>query len=82
MGDKMRLRLIENWKRRMWRLPRVYVALFWGAVSGLLLVWPTLAEAVPFRFYVFGGMAISAALDAIEAVVLVGYCFLRRDPVV
>jgi hypothetical protein len=36
--------------------------LFWSAVTGLYLVWPAFADAIPLKFYAIGGIAMSIAL--------------------
>lgn len=59
-------RLIDNWRRDLGRLWSIRVALagvvFWGAVSGLWVLWPAFVDWLPLWFYAVGGIAMSIAL--------------------
>jgi hypothetical protein len=56
------LGLIDDWRAELRRLWSVRVALFWGAACGLLMCWPALADTIPVRIYVIGGMVIAASI--------------------
>ncbi len=58
----MKVRLIEGWRAEIKRLWSVRVAVFWGAIGGLLLCWPALADTIPTKAYVVGGMLIAATI--------------------
>lgn len=53
------MKLIDNWRRELRRLWSIRVAAFWGAVSGLLLIWPALADSIPIWAYAVGGITVS-----------------------
>lgn len=59
-------RLIDNWRREISRLWSIRVALagvvFWGALSGLWVLWPAFVDWLPLWFYAVGGVAMSVAL--------------------
>jgi hypothetical protein len=54
--------LIDDWRTDALRFWSVRLALFWGALSGLFLVWPAFANVIPL--WAFAGLSIvmSAAL--------------------
>ena len=58
--------LIDDWRVLFSRLWSVRVALagviFWGAVSGLWILWPAFVDWLPLWFYAAGGIAMSVAL--------------------
>jgi len=55
-------RLIDDWRSQILGFWSVRIALFWGAVSGLVLVWPAFAGVIPLWTYAVAGMAMSAAV--------------------
>lgn len=57
------MKLIDNW-RGLHRLHSVRVAMFWGGVSGLIMIWPALADKIPITVYALGGVLISVAFTA------------------
>lgn len=63
---RARLRLIDNWRREIWRLWSVRVAAggaaFWAAMSFAYVLWPALLDRVPFWFYAVGGVIVSILL--------------------
>jgi hypothetical protein len=63
-GDAMKLKLIDNWFQEAKRLWSVRVALFWGAISGLILVWSAFSDVLPLWLYATGGIVASAAFAA------------------
>lgn len=60
------MQLIPNLRKKIFRLHSLRVAfgglVFWSAVSGLYLVWPAFAGAIPLWFYAVGGIVMSIAL--------------------
>jgi hypothetical protein len=55
-------RLIDDWRSQILKFWTVRLALFWGALSGLVAVWPAFAGAIPLWAYALAGMALSAAV--------------------
>jgi hypothetical protein len=55
-------RLIDDWRSQILGFWTVRIALFWGAIYGLLLVWPAFAGAIPLWAFSIGGMVMSAAV--------------------
>ena len=59
-------RLVPGWRQKLtkWWSMRVAIAgvVFWCAVSGLYLVWPAFAVAIPLWAYAVGGIVMSVAL--------------------
>lgn len=51
-------RLIDNWRRELLRLWSIRVVAFWGAVYGLILVWPGLAGSLPPLLYAVVGVVM------------------------
>lgn len=56
--------IFTDWKNLSWRIHAALASLFWGAVAGLLLVWPALMNVVTWPVFVGGGVLLSAALAA------------------
>lgn len=60
------MRLIDNCRTQLTRLWSLQVAalgvVFWGALSGLWVVWPAFVDWIPLWFYAVGGIAMSIAL--------------------
>lgn len=58
--------LIDDWRAQMLRLWSMRVALagvaFWGAVTGLWVLWPAFVDWLPLWFYAAGGIAMSIAI--------------------
>lgn len=50
------------WRSQSWPRHAVFAALFWGALTGLIMVWPVFMAIVPVWLFVIGGVVISAAL--------------------
>jgi len=57
------MKLIDNW-HCVASFHSVRVAMFWGGVSGLIMVWPAFADRIPVFWYAAGGVAISMAFTA------------------
>lgn len=53
---------VNRWRGAAWWSHAVMASLFWGAVAGLLLVWPALMNVVTWPVFVAGGVILSAAL--------------------
>jgi hypothetical protein len=62
---------IEGWRTEALKLHSIQISLFWGAVSGLLLVWPAFASAVPLWVYASASIFMCMAL---------GYARLTKQP--
>ncbi len=60
--DALNERLIDDWRRQALRLWSVRIALFWGAVCGLLAAWPAFASAVPLPVFAGLSVLLSAAM--------------------
>ena len=60
----MRVSLIDGWRKELRRLWTIRLAVFWGAVHGLLAVWPALADVVSPGTLAIGGVVMSASLVA------------------
>lgn len=58
------MKLIDKTWGEISRLHSVRVAMFWGAVSGLIMIWPALADRIPVVWYAVGGVLISVAFTA------------------
>ncbi len=58
------MRLVNDWRGLSWRVHAVLASLFWGAVGGLILVWPVLMNVVSLPVFLIGGVILSAALAA------------------
>lgn len=58
----MRWRLIDDWRRELLRLWSIRVAVFWGAVSGLFVVWPELGSVIPLPWFAALSVVMSTAL--------------------
>ncbi len=60
------MRLIDNWKAecaRLWSMRvTIYSAVFWSAITGLVMVWPAFSEALPLWFYAAVGVVLSIAI--------------------
>jgi hypothetical protein len=60
------VRLIDNWKARFSKLWSIRIAIggivFWGALSGLWVLWPAFVDWLPLWFYAIGGVLMSIAL--------------------
>lgn len=54
--------LIEDWHRKFSRLWSIRIAIFWGGVSGLFVVWPELGNLVPLPWFAALSVIMSAAL--------------------
>ena len=48
--------LIDRWSRRWHRFWSVRIALFWGAVCGLVAVWSSFSDVLPL--WVFAGASV------------------------
>ncbi|MFT0875133.1 hypothetical protein VRZ08_01125 [Rhodopseudomonas sp. G2_2311] len=59
------MKLIDNWPRELRRLHSLRVAyggaVFWSAIGGAIMIWPSLADKIPVVTYVVGGLALSVA---------------------
>lgn len=56
--------LIDDWKVEVQRLWSIRIALFWGAVSGLIAVWSSFSSVVPLWLFASLSVAMSAAMAA------------------
>lgn len=56
--------MIEKWRSQSWSIHAVLASLFWGAIGGLLLVWPALMGVLNWPVFVIGGVVLSGALAA------------------
>jgi hypothetical protein len=56
------MNVYHKWAEQPWHLHAVFAALFWGAVAGLILVWPVIMTVVPLWFAIVGAITLSAAL--------------------
>lgn len=63
-----RLRLIPNWRSEIRRLWSLRFAGLVGALSGVILVWPALAESIPFWAYAAGGVTASVLFYVLRLV--------------
>jgi hypothetical protein len=54
-------RFIDGWRAEFLRLWSMRVVAFWGAVFGLILVWPGLASAMPPLLYAGMGVLMCAS---------------------
>jgi hypothetical protein len=61
-ADALDARLINDWRSLWHKFWTIRIALFWGAVSGLLVVWPSFAGAVPLPVYAAGSVVMTALL--------------------
>ncbi len=53
--------VVNKWLDWSWPRHAVFAALFWGAVAGLILVWPAIMLVVPLWLAVSGAIGLSAA---------------------
>ena len=60
--DALDKRFIDDWRHQAPRLWSIRIALFWGAISGLLAAWPAFASAVPLPVYAGLSIILSAAV--------------------
>ncbi len=58
------MKLISKWQEQSWSAHAVMASLFWGAVAGMILVWPALMNVVPLWWFVLGGVLLSASFAA------------------
>lgn len=58
----MVVRLIENWRTEFKRLWTIQVCAFWGALCGLVAIWPALVDAIPRNWFIVLGMAMPATI--------------------
>lgn len=56
--------LFEKWRRQSWKMHAIFASFFWGAVAGVLLVWPVIMTVVPLWLAIAGAVGLSAALAA------------------
>lgn len=56
------MKLIGKWLDSSWPRHAVFASLFWGAVAGLILVWPAIMTVVPLPVAIIGAVVLSAAL--------------------
>lgn len=54
------MKLVCKWLDSSWKRHAVFASLFWGAVAGLIMVWPVLMTVLPIWAFVLGGVVISA----------------------
>ena len=54
--------LIEKSWRDISRLWSIRIAVFWGAVSGLFVVWPAFQDALPRPYFAVLSILMSVAL--------------------
>ncbi len=52
------VRLIDNWKREIFRLWSLRVALFWIAVGTIAALWPGLSGSISVGWFFFGGFLV------------------------
>ena len=50
---------VAEWRDVLKRTWSIRVTAFWGAVSGLILIWPAIDTVLPVWFYALGGVVIS-----------------------
>lgn len=55
-------KLIDDWRTRALKLWTVRIALFWGALSGLLVAWPAFSGVVPLWAFAGASIILSAAV--------------------
>lgn len=71
---RRRLELIDDWRSEAKRLWSIRIALFWGAMSGLVLVWSAFSDVLPTWLYAAGGVVISAAMAGARLLKQPGAC--------
>lgn len=56
------MKLIDDFRRIWWRLWSARLALLWGVISGLYLVWPAFQDVVPLKWFACLSMAMGGAI--------------------
>lgn len=56
------MKVFDSFFAQSWPRHAIFASLFWGAVAGLVMVWPFLITVIPLWAFVVGGIVISAAL--------------------
>lgn len=60
--DALNARLVDDWHNVILKAWSVRIAALWGAMSGLLVVWPALADKIPTGAYVAGSVVMTALI--------------------
>lgn len=58
------MKLVNTWRNQSWSVHAIMASIFWGAIGGLILVWPALMTVIPLWAFIAGGVVLSAALAA------------------
>lgn len=56
------MKIVGRWLDSSWPRHAVFASVFWGAVAGLILVWPAIMTVVPLWLAIGGAVVLSAAL--------------------
>lgn len=59
------MRLLENWRDVLRKAWSARVALFWGAVSGLVGVWSAFQDFMPL--WLFAGLSVAMSVALVVA---------------
>jgi len=54
--------LIDDWRKNALKLWSIQLAMFWGGLSGLFIVWPAFASVVPLWAFAGASIVMAAAL--------------------